>query len=92
MSVIEFTLEAFTATFVFPSNANKSLTLVNVVSLIVNVNASVAVAFINAAFRFAAVSAVTVAVTVPLVAPRIVFTLLALVVSVIVTFSSPRFA
>jgi hypothetical protein len=73
---------AFTSTLVFPSNAIKSLAEANaLVSVNVNVKASVELAFVNALFKFAAVPDVTVAVTIPVVSPRIVFALATLAVS-----------
>ena len=62
-------LAAFTFTEVFPSRAVKSVAAA--VPVTVNVNASFPVVFVNALFKLAAVSDVTVAVTTPLVLLKI---------------------
>ncbi len=84
------TLVAFTITLtdVLPSSEFKSVAVALPVT--VNVNASDDVAFVNAVFKFPAVSELTVAVTTPLVLLKIPFTFAALVVSLIVTASFPN--
>ena len=72
---------AFTFTFVFPSNPIRS-DATALVPLTVNVKASnPVIAFVKFAYKFAALSATTTAVTIPLVSPKIVFALATLAVS-----------
>ncbi len=86
--MIVVTAVAPTFTEVFPSRAVKSVAAALPVT--VNVNASFPVVFVNVLFKIAAVSELTVAVTTPLVLPKIPLTFAALVVSLIVIASFPN--